>query len=602
MKSLKNISLFKLFLFTLVSIRINNIFLYIFVSLYFLFNDCKYLILYICLILSLTYMSSIKSDFVSIGIIDDRKSEYYIVDKFFYKCKLFTDDKLQIGDVLFFDCKFAENKNTDETKKNINYYGYTYCKIFNFKPRLLIKNYISSFSQSSVTVLKKFLYNINNHDDLSFNVGYGLAIYYLFRYIEKKNDNLCVILMIIYSLLFVFQIKLYLLIIDIILNRTRIDKLDKYAIELLTIYIINPRLFMNYSILVPLSIHLYSIVELNVNFKMFLSIIESSLFGEINIISMLFYKYYVIFQLLVLLSCFVLLIIPSFEHIFLFIAEIFSYLNDVNISIRGSLSIIGVGVLSYIIKIFKIDSQSFKLILMLLFLTSPLNNPFMHVSFIDVGQGDSILIKYPLNTCNILIDTGSAYNYHKLKKYLFKQGIYEIDYLIITHNDSDHNGNLASLENDFYVKEVIEEGKDIIVKKSKLKYCYLGEFDNDNDNSLVYMMDINGYKILFTGDISKNVEKLFINKYSPIDIDILKVSHHGSYTATSKYFLANTLPEYAVISTSGQYGHPAKAVINNLHDLLVNYYITKDAGDIEFYFTGLINFLKTATFNFVIMK
>ena len=67
-------------------------------------------------------------------------------------------------------------------------------------------------------------------------------------------------------------------------------------------------------------------------------------------------------------------------------------------------------------------------------------------------QGNATYINYPLDTGHILIDTGSGYNYHKLKKELFKRGIYNLDYVIISHEDEDHSGNLNNLLKDFRVK------------------------------------------------------------------------------------------------------------------------------------------------------
>ena len=231
----------------------------------------------------------------------------------------------------------------------------------------------------------------------------------------------------------------------------------------------------------------------------------------------------------------------------------------------------------------------------------PINNPLKHITFIDVGQGDSILIKDGLKGYDILIDTGSIYNYSKLKKQLFNEGVYSIDYLILTHDDNDHNGSKNEIKEDFKISNIIDSPQDIRIKDLYLKNLNFSKFDNDNDNSLIYISEINNYKVLFTGDISKNVEKELINKSFLSKIDILKVSHHGSKTATSRTFLSKTLPDYAVISTNGRYGHPSNEVIKNLKLFEVNTYITKDDGNIIFYFADILDFIKTRSFNFDII-
>ena len=145
----------------------------------------------------------------------------------------------------------------------------------------------------------------------------------------------------------------------------------------------------------------------------------------------------------------------------------------------------------------------------------------------------------------------------------------------MTHDDEDHNGNVERLKRDFKVREIVESGKNIFYNGLLLKYHDLGTFDNDNDNSLVYSMDAGGIRFLFTGDISVDAENIFVQRYGPIKIDVLKVAHHGSDTSTGSYFVGSVLPEYAVISTSGQYGHPKRSVLETLKNYKVHYFNTR---------------------------
>ncbi|MBQ2657369.1 MAG: MBL fold metallo-hydrolase [Erysipelotrichaceae bacterium] len=226
----------------------------------------------------------------------------------------------------------------------------------------------------------------------------------------------------------------------------------------------------------------------------------------------------------------------------------------------------------------------------------------MHVSFIDVGQGDATLIRDSLYHTCILIDTGSSYQYYSLKKALFNEGIYRIDYLVITHDDEDHNGNIENLKNDFKIQNIIETGTSIDHERIYMKYYDLYGFDNDNDSSLVYSFRIDSVTFLFTGDISAEAERELIHRYGPMNIDVLKVAHHGSYTSSSRYFISSILPRFAVISTSGRYGHPHDVVLSVLNDYKVKYYITRDDGTITFSFSRFLDFITTGKGEFVIIS
>lgn len=268
--------------------------------------------------------------------------------------------------------------------------------------------------------------------------------------------------------------------------------------------------------------------------------------------------------------------------------EIFScILNIFLISIRGKISILSILIIlaSYVLGIKK-DYQLYLVLLMCLLL---INNPFKHVTFIDVGQGDATLISN-INY-KVLIDTGSSFNYHKLKRSLYEEGVYVIDYLLISHDDEDHCGNVDNLMKDFKIKNIVYDKYDIAYKDLYFNCLDVGKFDNDNDNSVVYYLDINDYSFLFTGDISKNVEMMIVNKYDIKKVNCLHVSHHGSYTGTSNYFIGKILPDYAIISTNGKYNHPHKETVNTLNSYLVNILCTKELGSIRFNFIGKIKYI-----------
>ena len=239
-------------------------------------------------------------------------------------------------------------------------------------------------------------------------------------------------------------------------------------------------------------------------------------------------------------------------------------------------------------------------------------NPYTKITIIDVGQGDSILIKLKNNKGNILIDTGGTTNNNKieekiLKPYLKSEGIKKLNFIIISHGDADHCGEAINLVNNFKLEKVVFNcgpynnlEKELIkvldkkkikhyscikklnIDKNKLYFLQTKEYDNENDNSNVIYTELNSYKFLFMGDASNTTEKEILDKYNISDINVLKVGHHGSKTSSSKEFISDINPKYSIISVgkNNRYGHPNKEVLENLKNSKI--YRTDKQGSIMF--------------------
>ena len=242
---------------------------------------------------------------------------------------------------------------------------------------------------------------------------------------------------------------------------------------------------------------------------------------------------------------------------------------------------------------------------------------------LDVGQGDSIFIKLPNDSGNILIDTGGKMNivnedWEKPKKqfsivennsipYLKSLGIIRLDYLIVTHGDYDHMGEATNLVENFKVEKVIFNCgeyndlekelikvldkkhikyysciKELNIDGNKLYFLNNGDYGNENDNSSVIYTELNNYKFLFMGDAGVEVEEDLIEKYNLQDIAVLKVGHHGSKTSSSESFIDEINPKYSIISVgkNNRYGHPNDNVLDNLEDSKI--YRTDQDGSIMF--------------------
>ena len=229
------------------------------------------------------------------------------------------------------------------------------------------------------------------------------------------------------------------------------------------------------------------------------------------------------------------------------------------------------------------------------------------IDFIDVGQADSILVR---NQDKImLIDAGTNEAGEMVVKYLQNLGITKIDYLVGTHPHEDHIGGLDNVINNFDIgqiympkietttktfEDVLEaiENKNLTVtapnKGDKIELGQaVGEFmtepildkDNLNVSSLVLRLEFGNTSYLFMGDAEEENEETIIWPKT----DVLKVGHHGSSTSSSKSFLEQVQPKYAIIMAGkdNSYGLPTQETIDKLHNIGSEIYRTDEDGTIQ---------------------
>ncbi|PGT16731.1 DNA internalization-related competence protein ComEC/Rec2 [Bacillus cereus] len=255
------------------------------------------------------------------------------------------------------------------------------------------------------------------------------------------------------------------------------------------------------------------------------------------------------------------------------------------------------------------------------------------VTFIDVGQGDAILIRLPYDKGVYLIDTGGTLQLNKeewqrkkhefsvghdiLVPFLQKEGIKTIDKLIVTHGDADHIGAALDLLSSITVKEVVfgQKEQDAVLEKvlkkkalekrvniSKVKegeswsvngaeFVVLapnGKESNENDSSIVIWAKFGGVTWLFTGDLEEGGESRLVSKYPALRADVLKVAHHGSKTSSISSFLSLIQPSVAIISVGerNRYGHPHKEIIERFEKMDIEIWRTDKQGAISYVFKG----------------
>ena len=432
---------------------------------------------------------------------------------------------------------------------------------------------------------------------------------------SDKNVLFVIVFLIIFLILTNYQASITRSIIFyIILNLSKLKKLklsslDSLSIAISLILLFAPKFINNigflYSSTVSFSL-LYFKDKFNKNYILnllyvsFISFLVSlpitvSLNYQVNILSIFINIIFVPLvsfilyplSLLTFIFPFLIQLFNLFINITEYISNFISNINIFNIPIP-KLNMLTIALYYLLIYISLSKNKKVYIILLIYILAlkyiNVLDNNY-YVYFLDVGQGDMVLIKKE-STC-IVIDTGpknynSNYNITDNHiKFMHSIGINNIDLLVISHGDNDHIGNATYLLNNFKIKKImINEGeinnlesklpKDKIIKKynKKINFYKINHklFDNENSNSIVNYLNAYNIKFLFMGDASIETELDIINKYS-LKVDVIKIGHHGSKTSSDKKFINTINPKYSIISVgkNNRYGHPNKEVLDNIN-------------------------------------
>jgi len=238
----------------------------------------------------------------------------------------------------------------------------------------------------------------------------------------------------------------------------------------------------------------------------------------------------------------------------------------------------------------------------------------LRVHFIDVGQGDAILIQ--TRGANVLIDAGERHQGENVLSYIRRQGVRELDMIIASHPHSDHIGGIETIIRAMDVHKIImPELPDAIVPTTRtytdlLQALYelghnitparagdvynLGggaqltiiapimDYNSVNDMSVVSRLDFDDISFLFTGDIERRGELDLVTAGANLSADVLDVAHHGSRSSTSESFVIAVSPRYAIISCGidNSYGHPRREVLDRLREHGASIYRTDLDGTI----------------------
>lgn len=233
----------------------------------------------------------------------------------------------------------------------------------------------------------------------------------------------------------------------------------------------------------------------------------------------------------------------------------------------------------------------------------------MQVHFIDVGQGDSILIESPSGK-TMLIDGGVKGAGQQIVSYLKELGINKLDIVVATHPDADHIGGLIPVLDNMTIEQFYDSGKvhtsqtfeEMLTRIDEKNIPYhvpkIGddiEFDknvnvkvlnandqatDNNDASIVLKMTYGNVSFLLTGDAGVALEKEML-QYD-VKATVLKAGHHGSNTSSSEEFIQAVKPEVTILSygEDNKYGHPHAEIVDRLQAIGSKIYATADLGTI----------------------
>ena len=233
--------------------------------------------------------------------------------------------------------------------------------------------------------------------------------------------------------------------------------------------------------------------------------------------------------------------------------------------------------------------------------------------FIDVGQGDSILVTTAEG--NMLIDTSVNGAKDELDAYFAKVGVTELEYLVLTHPDADHIGCADYIINNYQIKNIlltdyvattktydrmltaIENSEaNVIIPEPGYTFSLGGlqntviapnaDYDDPNEMSIVFRAVFGNTAVMLTGDAEKESEADIVDIWSAADLKstILKAGHHGSSTSSSQAFLDLVDPEIVVIScgADNKYGHPHDDAIARYEAMGLDIYRTDLQGTVVF--------------------
>lgn len=571
--------------------------------------------------------------------VEDIRTSYIVANDGKNKCILYNVDGVDLLDIIEVSGEYEEiysNKNANtfqfETymkQKGIHYSMYVQkytLKAESYHPRAILYRYIKTKNEEVRNDLQSIFYRKQDEMDTNIIFASGMHLHFLTALlstlINKRKSMIDLFVSFVYFVFFPVSSSILCMLFSALIKELfkNIDAIDCLGITMIVLLIYHPGFVYEISFQLSVLFRLvalfdYSRIHKTIKNGLLLFPFQLFHFHECYIIEILFFPFIRLLQGVTFLCAIFTLLISELYPILHTLIHINTYLNN---WISSTYLVIGKpyylwilywGILFIQLLSQKKDFYFWKFAFLILIQINIANlHPLGEVTFLDVGQGDAIFIREPFHGKTMMIDVAGKVNDSIVEKriysYLKMEGIKEIDKVVITHEDYDHSGGLKELKTLIKVKEVVTDKKNITLDHLHFFSVSNDIYEDENDNSIVLYAQIGTLNYLFMADASIKIEKKIMDTYNKLNVDILKIGHHGSNTSSDLSFLLQMHPLISVISSgkNNRYAHPHIEVLQNL-DMVDSYILnTQTDGSITIFFTSFINFVRTGCNEFAIIK
>lgn len=559
------------------------------------------------------------------------KANYCLARKDDVSIVLYGIDKPQYYDVYYVD-SFNEIENLKNihqfsffehmAKQSIYYYANTQKYVKSTKS---LKNDIFTFVCSNLNsnYYTAVFYGIFNEDETTILMNLGLPILGVFtlfrnllqRFLSKsKVEILLFIFGVLYGSIFTFTISLTRILI-FMLGRIVFNRWEySFSFSVLLFLILLPGYALEFVFLFPVCVLLVyhfceDVLKRNMLIRFLLIVFSFIYFHEVDCISLLFFNVFRKVQSVFFLIGILGLLFPrTFTSLLSVYQKLLASIPTLGYHYVPSFVFIVLACIFifrfYMDKKYKVLGVCF---VILIFFSNYLN-PFFNVYVIDIGQGDCTLITEPFNQSAVMIDCGGNLYRDNVKDIVYPVlqdlGISKLDALIVTHDDFDHSGGVDELSNLIEINSIItSSNQEVDVDYPFYSLLENREAKDENDKSLISYFVYDDISYLWTGDASVDVESQLLSTYN-LDVDVLKLGHHGSSTSSSYEFLDALRPKVGVVCVGkkNRYNHPSTRVVRDCHELGINLLMTKDVGMIHIFSFCGVAFFNTGSGYFGILK
>lgn len=571
------------------------------------------------------------------GVVKEVKEYGAIVQVEHFKKVLVYELEADLGDKIYLEGKLNKldslhNRGLFDYQRYMNQRGIyqtltpTMSKVLrkSYTPSAIAYRYIQSLPIQSIA--NNFLYGIDDNEPYAVFFSTGLHFSFLFYHINKlvsfylkkrEASWIEVGLPIVFLCCFPFQISLRRICIQKILKLSKLSYIERTALTYGILLFMQPSLCSSLSLVIPFLLALSNLFVKNmprmVSSKLVLFPIMLMTQYEVSLFWLVGFDFLKNIFSISFVSSLLAILLP-FYPISLFakilyqcsisLCSVFSSLTS--IAVLGKFTL-GMALL-YFFGLFLIQENrkgiGYIVLSIVLFLVSIYGKPWTTISFLDVGQGDCMVVEYPFRQGSVMVDTGGGKRERLAEQvllpYLKSKGIRKLEALIISHHDEDHDGAMEELKNVIPMQHVIDYDnapQGIRIGKNTIQFLDIVRHgEEENDKSLISLFEFGKYSLLSAGDLDVENEEQLLKEYPKLLPTFYKLSHHGSASSSSIYYLARLSPQI-VFNSSGRnnfYSHPSPEVTQRLDELTIPLYDTQERGSIHLYIFPHFSFILSA--------